>query len=89
MHLSHMKGVITKYYHPDPPHMLKLARNALNAYDCFVDGDGNLIQWRHIQALHGDQESEDGQRISTLHSCARKLLTNILIFDFSTISNAF
>ena len=32
------------YFFPDPPHMLKLARNALHDYQIFVDGEGNKIK---------------------------------------------
>ena len=59
------------YFFPDPPHMLKLARNALHDYQIFVDGEGNKIKWSHIQELHKLQQDEDGlkfgNKISSRH----------------------
>ena len=43
---------------PDPCHMLKLARNALNDIGIFIDKDGNQIKWSYIKALHEIQEFE-------------------------------
>ena len=40
------------YFIPDPPHMLKLARNALAELKVFIDGDGNKIEWKYIERLH-------------------------------------
>ena len=37
----------TIYFNPDPPHMLKLARNALHDYQIFVDEDEKLVCWKH------------------------------------------
>ena len=31
------------YFTPDPPHMLKLARNALAELECFIDGKVDLL----------------------------------------------
>ena len=45
------------YFTPDPPHMLKLARNALCELGVFVDGEGKLIKWSYIQKLHEEQTS--------------------------------
>jgi hypothetical protein len=54
--------MVTSFKHPttgeevfailDPFHMLKLARNAIEAYGSFVYGDGNTIEWQHIKELH-------------------------------------
>ena len=51
------------YFHPDPPHMLKLARNALHEYEIFVDEDGKQIKWSHIKDLHKLQQDEDGLKL--------------------------
>ena len=45
----------TCYFIPDMCHMLKLARNALDAYQVFIDGEGNKIEWRFIVSLHAEQ----------------------------------
>jgi hypothetical protein len=37
---------------PDMPHMLKLARNALNELKIFYDADGQKIEWRYFELLH-------------------------------------
>ena len=42
----------------DPCHMLKLARNALADKGSFIDGDGNIIRWKHIEELQNIQEQE-------------------------------
>ncbi len=44
----------------DPCHMLKLARNALADMHMgsFIDGDGNIIRWKHIEELQNIQEQE-------------------------------
>ncbi len=42
----------------DPCHMLKLARNALADMGSFIDGDGNVIRWKHIEELQNIQEQE-------------------------------
>jgi hypothetical protein len=55
---------------PDPPHMLKLARNALSDLGVFVDGDGNEIKWQYIQNLHEEQYSiglKFGNKLSRRH----------------------
>ena len=46
------------FYVPDPPHMLKLGRNALGDLGIIVDNDGGLIQWRYIVNLHELQTAE-------------------------------
>ena len=38
--------------------MLKLARNALADMGSFIDGDGNIIRWKHIEELQNIQEQE-------------------------------
>ena len=43
---------------PDPPHMLKLGRNALSDYQAFISGNGEKIEWRFIESLHLEQEKE-------------------------------
>ena len=35
----------------DPCHMLKLAGNALADMGSFIDGDGNIIRWKHVEEL--------------------------------------
>ena len=40
------------YFTPDPPHMLKLARNALAELSVFTDGEGGRIEWKYIEHLH-------------------------------------
>ena len=39
----------------DPPHMLKLGRNALAEISVFIDGDGGRIEWIYIERLHALQ----------------------------------
>ena len=46
----------------DPPHMMKLGRNALHKYKCFRSALG-IIQWQHLGDLHNLQEKE-GLRLS-------------------------
>ena len=43
------------YFFADPPHMLKLARNALGELKVFVDQEGRNIEWRFITLLHDEQ----------------------------------
>ena len=58
------KGYVHKlFFFPDPPHMLKLSRNALHDYKIFVDNEGREIRWSHIQALHDLQKAEDGLKL--------------------------
>ena len=55
--VANYDDMVTSFKHPttseevfailDPCHMLKLARNALEAYGSFVDGNGNTIKWQH------------------------------------------
>jgi hypothetical protein len=42
----------------DPPHMLKLGRNAFSDLGVFIDGDENEIRWQHIKDLVELQEQE-------------------------------
>jgi hypothetical protein len=58
----------------DPCHMLKLARNALGTLQSFVDGEGNIIKWKHIEELQKLQEHE-GLKL------ANKLSSNHLKFE--------
>ena len=46
------------FFTPDPPHMLKLARNALGELEVMVDADGNLIKREFIARLHEEQNKE-------------------------------
>ena len=56
--IANYDDMVTSFKHPttgedvyailDPCHMLKLARNALEAYGSFVDSNGNIIEWQHI-----------------------------------------
>ena len=43
------------YFTPDPPHMLKLARNALCEVGVLVGNQGKFIEWKFIQRLHEEQ----------------------------------
>ena len=43
------------YFIADPPHMLKLARNALGEMKVFIDDQGRKIEWKFIQLLHDEQ----------------------------------
>lgn len=42
----------------DPCHMLKLLRNAFEAYGSFVDASNEPIKWSHLKALHEVQDKE-------------------------------
>ena len=58
------------HYVPDPPHMLKLARNALCDLGVIVDGNDGLIEWRYIASLHEVQITEGlkfGNKLSDKH----------------------
>ena len=48
----------TVQFIPDPPHMLKLARNALGELKEMVDGSGGRIEWKFIELLHEEQIEE-------------------------------
>lgn len=43
----------------DPPHMVKLVRNALFKYSTMYDRDGRQIQWKHFESLVGFGENND------------------------------
>lgn len=43
---------------PDPPHCLKLIRNALGQYGTFRDGEGRSIKWDYFSKLVDIQERE-------------------------------
>jgi hypothetical protein len=58
----------------DPCHMLKLARNALAQLGSFMDGEGNIIKWSHVEQLQNLQ-MEEGLNL------ANKLTTNHLKFE--------
>ena len=59
------------FFCPDPPHMLKLARNALGELKILQDADGNKIEWRFIESLIDLQQSEGlklgGNKLSKKH----------------------
>ena len=40
----------------DPPHLIKLVRNALGSWQKLVDDEGNLICWQHIANLYEHQK---------------------------------
>lgn len=40
----------------DPPHLIKLVRNAFGSWQNLVDGEGNLICWQHIVNLYEYQK---------------------------------
>lgn len=40
----------------DPPHLLKLVRNALGTWKKMIDGEGNEISWQHIVDLYNYQK---------------------------------
>ena len=50
----------------DPCHMLKLARNALGKLQSFVNGEGNIIGWKHIEELQKLQEHEGLKLVNKL-----------------------
>ena len=52
----------------DPCHMLKLARIALEKLQSFVDGEGNIIRWKHIEELQKLQEHERLKLVNKLSS---------------------
>lgn len=43
----------------DPPHMVKLVRNALFKYSTMYDRDGRQIQWKHFESLVEFGENND------------------------------
>ena len=42
----------------DPCHMIKLARNALAQLGSFMDAEGNVVKWSHIEELQHLQIQE-------------------------------
>ena len=59
----------------DPPHMLKLCRNALSKYKVFKSDKGE-IKWQHIVNLHNLQEQE-GLRLAPQLSARHIYYTNL------------
>ena len=53
----------------DPPHLIKLTRNALGDYKTLLNSDGHKIHWHFIERLHSLQNQEG-------HHLANKLNTN-------------
>ena len=67
---------------PDPSHMLKLARNALNDVQEFKDGEGRSIKWQYIKELHHLQEEiglKFGNKISNRHIAYHRHKMNVKI----------
>ncbi len=66
--LKNPKQLRTSFPHPiskepvfiffDPPHALKLVRNALATYKALIDGDGNIIRWSDFENLVKKQEEK-------------------------------
>ena len=55
---------------PDPPPILKLARNALGELKIFLDNKCRKIKWKFITKLHEKQMQSDlnfGNTISVKH----------------------
>ena len=88
--IANYDEMVTSFKHPitreevfvilDPCHMLKLARNALEAYNSFVDGDGNVIEWQHIRELQKLQENEGltlANKLSNQHIQFQKHKMNV------------
>ena len=88
--VANYDDMVTSFKHPttseevfailDPCHMLKLARNALEAYGSFVDGNGNKIKWQHIKELQKLQENEGltlGNKLSSQHEQFQKHKMNV------------
>ena len=49
---------------PDPCHMLKLARNALNDIRIFMDKDGNQIKWSYMNEIQEFERSKFANKLS-------------------------
>ena len=85
--LQHIDGsfMYTGYEHklfftPDPPHMLKLARNALCELGVFIDGEGKIVQWSFIQKLHEEQTLQGlkfANKLSSNHINIRRHKMNV------------
>ena len=68
------------YYFPDPPHMLKLGRNALSFLGCFVDSENRLVKWDFIVKLHDVQVKEGlkfGNKLSAKHINFHQVKMNV------------
>ena len=87
--VANYDDMVTSFKHPttgeevfaivDPCHMLKLARNALEAYGSFVDLL-NKIKWQHIKELQKLQENEGlalGNKLSSQHVEFQKHKMNV------------
>lgn len=88
--LANYDDMVTSFKHPttgeevfvilDPCHMLKLARNALEAHGSFVDGNGCSIEWQHIKELQNLQENQGltlGNKLSSQHIQFQKHKMNV------------
>ena len=88
--VANYDDMVTSFKHPttgeevfailDPCHMLKLARNVLEAYGSFVDGKSNKIKWQHIKELEKLQENEGltlGNKLSSQHVELQKHKMNV------------
>lgn len=78
------------YFTPDAAHMLKLARNALCDYGVFIDGNGELIEWKYIASLHEEQLEQGlkfGNKLSNRHINYHRHKMNVSIAA-QTISNS-
>ena len=88
--VANYDDMVTSFKHPttgeevfailDPCHMLKLARNALEAYGSFVDANGNIIEWQHIKELQKLQENQGltlGNKLSSQHIQFQKHKMNV------------
>ena len=88
--VTNYDDMVTSFKHPttgeevfailDPCHMLKLARNALEAYGSFVDANGNIIEWQHIKELQKLQENQGltlGNKLSSQHIQFQKHKMNV------------
>ena len=76
-HESHVDCI---YFVADPPHMLKLARNALGDMKNFVDNQGRKIEWKYIQLLHDEQTKQGlkfGNSISNQHIAYHRNKMNV------------
>ena len=68
------------FFTPDPPHMLKLAHNALCELGVFIDGEGKLVQWNFIQKLHEQQTLQGlkfANKLSSNHINIRRHKMNV------------
>ena len=66
----------------DACHMLKLARNALADVKTFIDNEGNVIKWDHINSLHKIQEEEGlkfGNKLGRSHTEFQRHKMNVKV----------